>query len=121
MCDADKQYCCSNVQYGAPSTSDATFDICSATFCGNRRECDETADCRTGEVCCFSVFQSPPAILGSTCRKASQCTANDSQWIGCGSQEDCTRAGAPPCLAQECGGATLQLCGQPSRFACRNM
>ncbi len=134
MCDSQSQICCSGMagsgvggsdgggsDGGAPgvggSGTSAGFESCSSTFCPFRRECDETADCVGTEVCCFSVFASPPAILGSTCQQPANC-AFDGYWLGCGSQDDCEAADAPPCVAQLCGGQTIQTCGPITRSAC---
>ena len=118
LCDAVNGYCCSDIQ-SSSNFSGATFDTCSATFCPFRRECDETADCTSGEVCCYSVVASPPAVLASSCVPSGEC-AYDGAWVACGSQADCSNAGAPPCMAQQCAGATLQACGPISHFACKN-
>jgi hypothetical protein len=114
MCDAVNAYCCS----GAGGSGGGGFETCSPTFCGYRRECDETADCVGTEVCCYSVVASPPAILASSCVQRDQC-AYDGSWIACGTQEDCSSVGAPPCVAQSCGGATLQSFCPITRSACR--
>ena len=80
------------------------------------RRCDEAADCNQGELCCLSVFTSPPAILGSTCTSASnpdaveECQADGA--VGCGSDADCDALGLPPCVAQLCRGDILQTCGR---------
>ncbi len=115
-CDATKAYCCNTGAGGVGGN--ATFNSCRVDFCPYRRECDETADCVAGEVCCFSVFSSPPPTLGSTCVPAAQCGLAGTNWFGCGSDADCTAVGAPGCVSQDCGGANVQTCGPLSRHVC---
>jgi hypothetical protein len=111
-CPVETDYCC--------SSADDTFDLCSPTFCGVRRECDETADCLPGEVCCYRVFLSPPPAVGSTCVPKGQCSFEGLTWIACSSQSDCQAEGAPACVAQQCRSATLQTCGPITRTDCKN-
>jgi len=115
LCDATKEYCCAGA---GGSGGGGPFETCGSAFCGFRRECDETADCVGTEVCCYSVFASPPPILGSRCVQRSECGISG-YWFGCGTQADCSAVGAPACVAQECGGATIQTCGPVTRSACR--
>jgi hypothetical protein len=115
LCDSYTQYCCSGL---GGSGSGSGFETCSDSFCSARRECDETSDCVGTEVCCFSVISSPPPILAATCQQPEQC-GYDGSYIGCGSQADCDAAGAPDCVAQPCGGATIQTCGPITRSFCK--
>jgi hypothetical protein len=93
-------------------------DACSTSFCAYRRECDETSDCVGSDVCCVSLFFSPPPRLGNVCTPRSQCVLSADEWIACGTQADCEAANAPPCVAQACGGTTLQTCGPIRRSLC---
>lgn len=120
LCDVVSEYCCTGGGVGPTGSGggNGRFENCSTTFCGYRRECDETADCVGTEVCCYSVVASPPAVLASACQQPAQC-AFDGYWLGCGSQDDCTAAGAPDCVAQACGGQVVQTCGPITRSACK--
>ena len=115
-CDATKEYCCTSGGNGGAGGG-GTFNTCSPTFCPQRRECDETADCLGTDVCCFSVVSSPPPVLASHCAPRGEC-GSDYAWIGCGSQEDCTALGAPECVAQTCRGSHVQTCGPVRRTSC---
>jgi hypothetical protein len=65
-------YCCLSTQDGSLATG-VTFDSCRDSFCPLRRECDETADCNAGQICCYSVVTGPPVqtcgpIVRSACK-----------------------------------------------------
>lgn len=115
LCDAATQYCCSGM---GGSGNGSGFETCSDTFCPERRACDEPSDCVGTEVCCFSVVSSPPPILASYCAQPQEC-AFPGIYLGCGSQADCDALGAPDCVAQPCGGGTLQTCGPITRDLCK--
>lgn len=114
LCDSSSEYCCSGM---AGSGGGTGFEMCSATFCPFRRECDEPSDCVGGDVCCYSVFMSPPPIMGARCIPAAECMS-DYDWLGCATQADCEAQGAPACVSQPCGGGTIQTCGPVRRSSC---
>jgi len=118
LCDIDDRCCLTRPD---DSELSPTLTSCAQSFCSMRRECDETADCSAGEVCCYSIVSSPPAVIGSYCTLAINCGGMTESWVACGPANDCTKAGAAPCLAQKCAGTTLQACGQIPRFACRKL
>jgi hypothetical protein len=81
-----------------------------------RRECDETADCNPGEICCWTDVADPPPTIASYCRSATE-AQGDCDYIACGSADDCRALGAPSCVAQRCRGDVLQSCGlMPSGY-----
>jgi len=116
LCAGDSRCCLSRPD---ESNQSPTLTSCSHSFCSMRRECDESADCASGEVCCYSVVSSPPAVVGSYCVLPANCGGEAESWIACGKPEDCSNAGAPPCIAQKCAGTTIQACGEIPRAACR--
>jgi hypothetical protein len=116
VCDANALCCLSRPD---ESNQSPTLTSCSRSFCSMRRECDESADCASGEVCCYSVVSSPPSVIGSYCTLPVNCGADTESWIACGKEEDCSAAGVSQCLAQKCAGTTVQACGEIPRAACR--
>jgi len=109
------EQCCLREQ-GSPASNGC--DSRSKTACHGTqdvRTCDETADCNPGELCCFGLWSSPPATLGSRCslhfpgEAPTSCDLD--KFIGCGSDDDCRAVSAPPCVAQRCRGDILQTCG----------
>jgi hypothetical protein len=116
VCDMDAHCCLSR-----PNESDQspTLTSCSRSFCSMRRECDESADCVSGEICCYSVVSSPPSVLGSYCGLRAKCGVDAESWIACGKPQDCSNVDAPACVAQKCAGTIVQACGQIPRAACR--
>jgi hypothetical protein len=87
-----------------------------------RRECDETADCGPGELCCWEMAYSPPPTMVSYCYSpgaglaATNCPPM--HLIGCGSEADCDAVGAPACVAQQCRGDIIQTCGYIPSDSC---
>lgn len=72
------------------------------------RDCDEQADCHPDEDCCYDVFTSPPATIGSRCGPKGSCDLA----IACGSDADCAQTNARQCVAQRCRGDILETCGE---------
>lgn len=112
---AKGEQCCLREQ-GSPASNGC--DSRSNTGCRGSpdvRTCDETADCNPGELCCFGLWSSPPATLGSRCSYspggATRTACDLYEYIGCSSDDDCLAVSAPPCVAQRCRGDVLQTCG----------
>ena len=117
VCNIDASCCLSRPD---PSELSPTLTACSNDFCSMRRECDQTADCGQGQICCYSVVSSPPAVVGSYCTVPANCGGGTPSWVACGTQADCSNLGAPPCMAQQCAGTIVQACGPIPYSACRN-
>jgi hypothetical protein len=78
------------------------------------RACDEQADCHPDEDCCYDVFTSPPATIGSRCGPRGSCDLA----VGCASNADCAATDAGACVAQRCRGDILQTCGELPTEVC---
>lgn len=78
------------------------------------RDCDEQADCNPDEDCCYAVFTSPPATIGSRCGPRGSCDLA----IACASSADCAHTDAGACVAQRCRGDILQTCGELPTEVC---
>jgi hypothetical protein len=106
---------CCLASHGVPA-SNGCGSVLSPTCNGTQdvRACDERADCHPNEDCCFSVFMSPPATVGSLCQPKGTCDLA----IACGSDADCADTDAGPCFAQRCRGDILQSCGELPTEAC---
>ena len=108
---------CCLLEQGSPASNGCdsrSKNVCHGTQ--DVRTCDETADCNPGELCCFGLWSSPPATLGSRCSlnfagdpPRTACDADE--YIGCSSDDDCRAVSALPCVAQRCRGDILQTCG----------
>jgi hypothetical protein len=114
FCNSDTENCCSGM---AGSGNGSGFENCVAGFCPYRRECDETADCVGNEVCCYEL--AGPGDLSASCVPPSQCPVGNGLWIACSAQADCDKMNAPPCVAQQCLGSTVQTCGPITRVYCK--
>lgn len=119
---SDGDQCCLR-EKGSPASNGC--DSRSKSTCHgtqSARVCDQTADCYTGETCCWFITATPPATIGSGCYPSTNGSVNPDclgkrEWIACGSDDDCLAIGAPPCVAQRCRGDILQSCGPiPSEF-----
>ncbi len=110
-----------------PPTSPGTVR-CGATTCGPDDQCclvedgdpasngcdsrsSPTCNGTQDEVCCYEVFTSPPATLGSRCIPLGEQDVCAGSSVACGSDADCDLVGAPACVAQRCRGDILQTCG----------
>ena len=120
-CAAHSEECC--LQEHGATASNGCGSRANATCNGTQdtRRCDETADCATGEVCCFSNVFSPPVTMGSYCvtvasGQAATCAMYDA--VGCGSDADCDALSLPACVAQLCRGDVIQTCGRLPSAAC---
>src|SRR5262249_30568534 len=70
-------------------------------------------DCLPAEECCYDVFTSPPATIGSYCAPKGSCGLA----VGCDGDADCAGS-TGPCIAQLCRGDVLQTCGLLPTEAC---
>ena len=106
---------CCLVTEGAPATNGC--DSLSLATCNGTqdvRDCDEQADCHPDEDCCYDVFTSPPATIGSRCGPKGSCDLA----IACASSADCAESDAGVCVAQRCRGDILETCGELPTAAC---
>ena len=108
-CDSPEHPKC----HGTPMTALAGAPYSIAPY---RRECDETADCSPGKICCWIFVASPPVTIASYCLSATEASAN-CDYVACASDDDCRAVGEPSCVAQRCRGDVLQSCGlMPSGY-----
>jgi hypothetical protein len=113
-CARDEQ-CCLRDEGSPASVGCAARSRTSCLGHSDWRGCDETADCNPGELCCLFV-QGLPATLDSFCIASPPGGSPPTpcglyEFVGCGSDDDCRAASAPPCVAQRCRGDIVQTCG----------
>ena len=71
--------------------------------------CDETGDCTSGDVCCYSPAGAGFPDVFSACAP-HDCIRNSIAYQACKSTADCAGTGML-CVAQTCGGVVFGTCG----------
>jgi len=101
-CSSTTASCCS------PSVPDGGAFSCGdpdgSTCPGVTQECDETADCPSGQVCCAVVTDGP--YVETTCLESCQIRAESRQ--ACKLNGECHNGN--PCMPQTCSGQLIGLC-----------
>ncbi|HEY3358937.1 MAG TPA: hypothetical protein VGQ83_37150, partial [Polyangia bacterium] len=114
-CDTTREYCCIE-DPGARQIWQCMSDA-STTHCGAlTRQCDEAADCPTGQKCCVPMTARVYPDYSTWCAPSCATSAGFFFQV-CKSAGECP-AGVP-CVLQDCGGIPVQTCGALDPRYCR--
>ena len=102
-CAINANYCCDDMN--GERCVPQTFSSCG----GQRRSCDEAADCTMGSVCCYAISAAVPLAYSTECAPPSQCGDLNYRPQVCKTSSECTNG--QPCVLQVCKGKPIRTCG----------
>ncbi|MDB4995507.1 MAG: hypothetical protein JWM74_2939 [Myxococcaceae bacterium] len=108
-CKVPGNYCCIDAFDGGKACKDDSVSSCG----GDRKACDETADCTGSTPLCCSPpsAAAPPRYYDSTF-----CAPTCATYQVCKTNAECVNG--KPCVPQTCRGRTVQTCGALPAGAC---
>ena len=102
-CASNGSYCCVEPPPGTIRCVPETTSSCG----GLRRQCDESADCPTGEQCFIPPNAAIFVAYNTTC--AAFVPGDPYSYQVCKSSAECVNG--QPCVAQNCRGQIIRTCG----------
>ena len=108
-CKVPGNYCCIDAFDGGKACKDDSVSSCG----GDRKACDETADCTGSTPLCCSPpsAAAPPRYYDSTF-----CAPTCATYQVCKATSECVNG--KPCVSQTCRGRVVQTCGALPARAC---
>jgi hypothetical protein len=102
-CSVPDHYCCDT-----PSSETCVPNTVSGCA-GERRLCDEAADCPVGQVCCVPFAEAPFFVHSTLCSTSCDRTGLQGTQV-CKTDSECKNA--QPCQQQTCSGKVVRACEQ---------
>jgi hypothetical protein len=110
QCESTTSYCCVEPPPGTIRCVAQTTSSCG----GLRRQCDEAADCPTGEQCYIPPNAALFVAYNTTC---GAFTPDPYSYQVCKSSAECVNG--QTCVAQNCRGQVIRTCGQIPAQRCQ--